>query len=749
MAKILTSKTVDGIRAALVVVLYAILLTPLLVSSRYFFPFITTKTLYFRLLIEIAAALYLILLAADIRFRPVWNKVSKAVTIYLGIVFVTAITGLNFYRSFWGNTERGEGVITFIHVVALFIILLSVFRTWKEWERYFTASVLVSLASALYATAQKLGWDISFVLAGDVSRISATIGNAAFYAGYLLTNMYLALLLYFRSNKTWHKAFFVAVIVYEAIILNATRTRGALVGLILSVVVVLVLAAITSSNKKVRSGTLIGLAVLVGLGIAVYALRDTTLILKSGGLHNITHISRDDITTESRLLTWQASLKGWQDRFFLGYGYENFNIPFNKYFPAEIYRDAGSQIWFDRAHNVFFENAVTTGIFGILAYLGIYLMAIVSLFRFYRANPEENRTTSLVLLGFLVSYFVQNLFVFDTLGTYISFYSVLAFIVFLQTQETQEKQGKYFDARINPYLTLAIIAVTCLAIYYSVYKPHKSNIQVTSALITASQGNLQATIDNYRKVIDSNTYATEEARQKLAEAVITLRDAEGNSPQLKTRSFQFAVEQLRAAIEESPYDARNYLFLMAVYNNYPENNPGLREEVIRLGNKALELSPTRPQIYYEMGQAAHALGRYDEGISYFEKAVEINPNPAESHWNLALAYFIAGEDDKGEGEIDWLFDNEKISKINEANLRNLVSIYNQKGFDGRNVRIFKELVARKPKDAKQRAELASLYSKLCMVPEAEEQVSKAVSLDSSYTEQAQSFIAEMRQRCGQ
>ena len=94
------------------VLLFAALITPLLLSSKFFFPYISSKTFYFRLIIEIAFGLYLWIVFKNASFRPKWSWIERALVIYVAIVFVTSLIGINFYRSFWGNVERGEGILT-------------------------------------------------------------------------------------------------------------------------------------------------------------------------------------------------------------------------------------------------------------------------------------------------------------------------------------------------------------------------------------------------------------------------------------------------------------------------------------------------------------------------------------------------------------------------------------------------------------------------------------------------------------
>jgi tetratricopeptide (TPR) repeat protein len=765
MANFYPNRSTDILRKILVVFVYALLLTPMLLSSRYFFPYISTKTFYFRLLVEIAFVLYLLLAFSDSRHRPNLSPLHWAIFLYTTIVMAAGIFGVNFYRSFWGNTERGEGILTFLHVIMLFVILAGLFRSQKSWERYFLAVVIVGLVSAIYATFQKLCGDpgsapatTAFakfcennIVSGDVSRISALIGNAAFYAGYLITNIYLALWLSFRRHQAvWMRLFLWAVIIYELVIINYTRTRGAIIGLVLGLAVMMVLALFTSRRAVVRYSAAGAIVFLVLAGSLVYYFRDTPFILNAGGLNNVTHISSTDTTTESRLLTWQASLRGWQDRFWLGYGYENFAIPFNKYFPAKVFRDAGSQIWFDRAHSIFFDVSVSNGIFGILTYLSFYVLAFWILWQYYRKDRENHRFTFIIFVGFLFSYLLQNLFVFDTLGTYIAFYSILAFITYLSVytpQVNKPKTEKFVVSPVNPFLATVLIVVLAFTTYSAVFKPAQANAKVTEALYLSSKGDLQGMLDKYREVLDMNTYVSEEARQKLAEAVMQIRDVSSISNEAKYRAFRMAINEMDTAIKRAPQDARNYMFLMALYNNDPEPGPGLRNKVIEEGRKALELSPTRPQIYFEMGQAAFSLNQYDEGVGYFETAVKLNPATAESHWNLALAYAVAGKYADAEKQIDYIFDHKRMGKIGDAGLKNLINIYSNGGQAQLTVRLYQEYLDRNPNDSKSLVNLALIYGNTCQVEKAAGLLEIAGRLDPQVASGTPVYLQQLQTKC--
>ena len=73
------------------------------------------------------------------------------------------------------------------------------------------------------------------------------------------------------------------------------------------------------------------------------------------------------------------SLKGLKEHPFLGWGQGNFNLVFNKYYDPKMYKQ---EPWFDRAHNVIFDRAITTGLIGLLIYLFFIFYPVYFLFKY-------------------------------------------------------------------------------------------------------------------------------------------------------------------------------------------------------------------------------------------------------------------------------------------------------------------------------------------------------------------------------
>ncbi len=75
-------------------------------------------------------------------------------------------------------------------------------------------------------------------------------------------------------------------------------------------------------------------------------------------------------------------------------------------------------------------------------------------------------------------------------------------------------------------------------------------------------------------------------------------------------------------------------------------NKGAYEEAISDYTKALEIEPQSADVYANRGLAYSQIGRNDKAISDFNEALEINPQYALAYNSRAVVYYTIGEYDK-------------------------------------------------------------------------------------------------------
>ena len=776
---------------------FFILFLPMVMNSGFFFPFVVPKNILFRISVEIIFASYLLLLYFKPEYRPKLNNLIWAVLAFFGLIFISTFSGIGVYLSFWGNYERMGGLFHHLHLLAYFLVLISVIKRKDDWDQFFSFSIFVSTLMSFLAYAQWL--ELPFLLpSSGGARLTGMVGNATYLAAYLIFNVFFVLYFLMKPEKfkiklflysflvfdlfliligvlariyrfsdwgsfnflkasiikdslyypwflylflafqiliflTWYFRFkkyaisclLWVIFIFQAWVILNTQTRGAVLGLLAGFAVFLIILFFSCSNKKRKifylstSGLILffqllafgwgrsiadflkeselkffsdlgivlarvsGSISLVGfylslLGISIvciYFFREkrkkiivtffvfTLLLLPIFGIFSRSIFSKTDNhvfgrflnfsnikdkTTQSRLLTWEASWKGLTESpktFLIGYGLENYYYIFNKYFPVEIYKNAGSQIWFDRPHNIIFDVASTAGVLGLCCYLVILGLAIFSLIKNYKLNKSVRRTWLFVCL--LFAYLIQNFFVFDTLNTEILFFLVLAMVCFEKNLYITRKDDKQNSiTKIFSYIYPVISVIIVVAGLIVNINIAKANILLVEAIhpIKISK-HCSEKIDCFRIAIDKSIVGRFEARQQLGSYVLSSLGSNRILESKKSDAVNFTANELRKSVEEEPLNVRHYLFLAGFYNstaNFNRQNPA---KTLGLLEKAKVLSPTRPHIYYEMGKAYYLLGDFDNSINSFKEAIELAPNVIDAHLNLLRSYIIFGQSD--------------------------------------------------------------------------------------------------------
>ena len=360
--------------------LFLIPLTPLLVANTYFFPFITGKAFFFRILVEIVVSAWVVLALLDKEYRPRLSWVGIAVIAFVGWMFVADLFAVNVAKAFWSNFERMEGWMLLIHLLGLFFAASAILRAEKKWRAWFLASLAVSLIVSGYALLQLAG---SLPIHQGSTRIDATLGNSAYLAIYFLFNTFIALWLALTEKYAWLKWSLIALAVLEAVLLFFTETRGTVLGITIGLALSAFLTAVTA-GKRARRAAASALVLIVVIGGGLYAARDTSFVQGNHVLQRITSISLAD--GQTRFTIWHMALEGVAERPIVGWGQEGFNYVFNKFYDPSLYQQ---EPWFDRAHNAFIDWLTAGGVPAFLLYLALFGSAIVLLWRSSELSRPE------------------------------------------------------------------------------------------------------------------------------------------------------------------------------------------------------------------------------------------------------------------------------------------------------------------------------------------------------------------------
>ena len=133
----------------LFILILLITLTPLVLFEKLPFPFVTEKTLYFRLLVDILLVVWAIVAFRDAEYLPRKTPLNIAL-LGLGIVtFLTALFGHDFQSSFWSGLERMEGAVGLFYSLIFFFVLSNSLKKTEQWHILFLTSCGVACVVVL------------------------------------------------------------------------------------------------------------------------------------------------------------------------------------------------------------------------------------------------------------------------------------------------------------------------------------------------------------------------------------------------------------------------------------------------------------------------------------------------------------------------------------------------------------------------------------------------------------------------
>lgn len=638
---------INRLKQALPYILIAPAVLPLVYISGVLYPYVTPKTFLLQGIgmVALAAFAYLTLAGQPFFFGRLRARATWIPALLLIVTYVTSFFGIDFSQSFWGIFARGDSLLTSTVITIFFyLIVLSADRTLPE-----RLIKLVAMVAGVVAAIAVLQWSTTMMGGGawflpPVSgRIGSTLGNAAFLAGYLGMALFVILIALRDSFGFWRRIYTSAAILSVLAIIFAA-TRGTILALLVSGTAALIYAALrrtrrgaaSKGNETTAKIARYGLIALVLCAGFFFLFRSELSHSSFEPIARIASISLSDGTVSSRLFVWSHILDESFQRPFVGYGAEHITQLFDKvYDPGNILEQ-----WFDRSHNAFLDYFAQYGIFGFASYLALIGAFAASALRLYKREEEGLMNYGFLFLLLILTYTVQNFFVFDTPSSLWLLYALFAILIVLLSEESATP---LFEQRISPVVSRIIPALVVLCIVPTVMLPLYANILLTKGylfhLVDVKQANAY-----FGRGLALNTYADFEYGYQAYD-MYTGHQATALSGEDRIAAYDFALSVLTANFKKYPYDARTATYLGHVIDTAPPEaviDDVFDEQVL---SRAMELSPLRAQPWYMTAnislRKADKLPYNDEGKEkYFREAITILEDYARKEISLPTPRYI-------------------------------------------------------------------------------------------------------------
>jgi tetratricopeptide (TPR) repeat protein len=191
------------------------------------------------------------------------------------------------------------------------------------------------------------------------------------------------------------------------------------------------------------------------------------------------------------------------------------------------------------------------------------------------------------------------------------------------------------------------------------------------------------------------------------------------------RNNKMAILEYQTALEKPPSDRLDesfvtYYNLGKIYNDLKDY-----EKALSYYHKALSINPQYPPIYNNIAGIFDRQGKYELAHTYLLDALRLRPGSTVTNFNLGLYYLRKGQPDKAIYHLERVSDGKEFGEM----IPYYFGIgFKQKGHLGRAVTFFKKALKRNPRNIKLYLHMAEVFYRLGEYERAGQETDKAINL---------------------
>jgi tetratricopeptide (TPR) repeat protein len=401
-----------------------------------------------------------------------------------------------------------------------------------------------------------------------------------------------------------------------------------------------------------RKSTYAGLLILIlTVGAGVWFSRFNPFWEHVPGLSRLKDISLSDASLLPRRVALSVAWQGFLEKPLTGWGWENFNIVFNKHYDPRLLSAGYQETRFDKPHNAILEYLVTGGLPLFLAFIGL---SIAFIFEVYK---NRDKTFAVMMTALLCGYIVRNAFVFDTVGPVMMMMMVFGWVDWQywknrersQTQTTvttTQKKNQREDEDGREVIALLLCCASIIPVYFFNILSLEASYYQYQGFNSFVHNKSYAGISNFKTAIEIYSPYTGNFKRDYA---IAAAEAHFGSPgSVKKQDVLDAIAGMEQTTSEHPLDAYNHYSLVDLYNQVSDlDKENFTRKAEEHAARALNLSPDRQEVLFSLAKTKTLEKKYPEAIELLKKAISLNENIADAQFYYGLVSYAAG--DQGEG----------------------------------------------------------------------------------------------------
>jgi len=387
-------------------------------------------------------------------------------------------------------------------------------------------------------------------------------------------------------------------------------------------------------------------------------LREKTLHLKSGilavsfalvlvasGLISYRLFLSPDVSTRPMFLphrvSWAIALEALKISPILGTGPGTYLADFTQFRPVSYNLTPNWAVRFTTASNFYLQLFSTLGLVGLTAYLWLIYRTTIT----YRKSANFHLLPILVIFAtqlFLPAYFIQIVFLF--LFLILAVASLKLSGSSLIQESTIDLVAASSKSSFLPIISLILAIVISIPTGYFFIRSYQAEVLFQKALTAATKNDGKTTYDTLIKAISTNpsrdTYRVvySQTNLLLANALASNQNLTDTDRNTITQLVQQAIREAKNAVALNPTKVTNLENLAGVYRNLLNFAQGADAWTIASYRQAIALDPTNPNLRIALGGVYYAQKNWDEATRLFQSAIDLKPDLANAHYNLAAAY---------------------------------------------------------------------------------------------------------------
>ena len=614
-------------------------------------PFVATKTFVLAAGALITLALYILarLSRGNIIFPPsilvlaLWLPVAA-------YALSSAFSGISFANALWGSALEPDTLGFILTAAVLGTLTALILRRVEQYHTFLKVGAIVfgavvALQLLIILVGQFASTKISpaFSLIGSYDNLASFLGLGV--VAILLT-------LRFRTLSAHTRLYFLLGGV-GAIILLAVANSFLVWVLVALVSLGLFVEAVMRRSSGSADAELDEISTVADAGpadadtgnrslVLPLAVLAVSLFFLIGGTLGGALASALDVNVLSVRPSWQSTVAVAQKTFatspLFGAGPGTFGIEWLKYRDASLNSTVFWNIDFSSGIGFIPTSFVTTGILGVIAWVGLVgLLIVLGLKMIIQRAPRDPLINYVALLSFVSALYLFVVAIFDLPNAVIL---ALAFIfagVFISTTRFAEGKGQWgiIFAR-SPRLgfvivfSLTIVLLSSVVAAYTLVGHYIAAAEITKANAAVAAGDLDAAD---RAAQNSISFAPSASAYQLHAGVASARLSQiiastTMTPSAAQQAFQAALSSgINAALTATRLAPDNYQHWVALGNLYAQAVPlqvdGAYASAKTSYEKAQTLSPTNPQIPFILAQLEIANRNSKAAKEYLKAAITL------------------------------------------------------------------------------------------------------------------------------